>query len=307
MANNIIFLGTGGDSYVVGKQLRGSGGIILQINNLQFHIDPGPGALVRAVENNINIRANTAVIATNASLLHSNDINAVIDAMTYGGTDKNGLLVANNTLINGTEQIPPYLTDFHKSCVERIITMDKNQKMAIEDVEIHALPAQSSDPDGMGLKFLAPDFTLVYTSDTGYSKNIIKEYKGADILIINTPSPGEEKTEDQLNSETAAKIISEVKPKLAIISHFGIKMLKADPIYEGREIQKKTGVQVLVAKEGMTISPGSYAANSTQKRLNTYKEESTGEIKVEDPMPKDISKKKEEYDHQEHLEFTQED
>ena len=48
MQAKIIFLGTGGDSIVVGKQLRASGGIILQIDDNQFHIDPGPGALVRA-------------------------------------------------------------------------------------------------------------------------------------------------------------------------------------------------------------------------------------------------------------------
>ncbi|MDP7476371.1 MAG: hypothetical protein QF655_01925, partial [Candidatus Woesearchaeota archaeon] len=58
IASSIIFLGTGGDSYVVGKQLRASGGIILQINDDQYHIDPGPGALVMAKETGINLRAN---------------------------------------------------------------------------------------------------------------------------------------------------------------------------------------------------------------------------------------------------------
>ncbi|MDP6600597.1 MAG: MBL fold metallo-hydrolase, partial [Candidatus Woesearchaeota archaeon] len=87
IASSIIFLGTGGDSYVVGKQLRASGGIILQINDDQYHIDPGPGALVMAKETGVNLRANTALFVTHNHLNHCNDINAVIDAMTYGGFD----------------------------------------------------------------------------------------------------------------------------------------------------------------------------------------------------------------------------
>ena len=77
IASNIIFLGTGGDSYVVGRQIRASGGIILQIGDDQFHIDPGPGSLVMAKQAGINLRANTAVVVTHNHLNHCNDINAV--------------------------------------------------------------------------------------------------------------------------------------------------------------------------------------------------------------------------------------
>ena len=79
IASSVIFLGTGGDSYVIGKQLRASGGIILQLDEDQYHIDPGPGSLVMARESGINLRANTALFVTHNHLNHANDINAVID------------------------------------------------------------------------------------------------------------------------------------------------------------------------------------------------------------------------------------
>ena len=50
MENAVLFLGTGGDSFVIGKQMRHSGGFVIQQDDLQFQIDPGPGALVRANE-----------------------------------------------------------------------------------------------------------------------------------------------------------------------------------------------------------------------------------------------------------------
>ena len=88
MASAIIFLGTGGDAYTVGKGSLSAGGIIIQVNDNQFHIDPGPGSLFMAKQMGINLRGNTAVLASNANIYNSNDINAVIDAMTYSGFDK---------------------------------------------------------------------------------------------------------------------------------------------------------------------------------------------------------------------------
>ena len=48
-------------------------------------------------------------------------------------------------------------------------------------------------------------------------------------------------------------------------------MLKADPLYEAREIQKKTGVQIIAAKDGMVVNPISYAAGLRQRTLTMYK------------------------------------
>ena len=80
--DRIVFLGTSGDSSVTAKQQRASGGFVLQIGELQFHIDPGPGALVRAKEFGINARATSAVLVTNNHLNHAHDVNAVVDAIT---------------------------------------------------------------------------------------------------------------------------------------------------------------------------------------------------------------------------------
>ncbi len=53
-------------------------------------------------------------------------------------------------------------------------------------------------------------------------------------------------------------MISQVRPRLAIITHFGLEMLKADPLNEAREIQRITGVQTIAAQDGLIVSPGSY-------------------------------------------------
>ena len=57
---------------------------------------------------------------------------------------------------------------------------------------------------------------------------------------------------------------------MAIITHFGINFLKADPLYEVREIQKQTNCQVIAAKDGMVVNPISYDVEQGQKTLYKY-------------------------------------
>ena len=270
ITSNIIFLGTGGDSYVVGKQIRASGGIILQVNDDQYHIDPGPGALVMAKEAGINLRANTALFVTHNHLNHCNDINAVIDAMTYGGFDKKGVLVANNTVINGSEHYTPYLQKYFRDFLERFIVLEAGKRVGINDVEIEAIKAKHSEPNAIGFKFITPDYTLAYTGDTMYSVETVSQYENANVLILNVPYLKKDEGRNNLCKEDAINIIKKVNPRLAIITHFGVNFLKSDPMYEVREIQKETNCQVIAAKDGMVVNPVSYAVEQGQKTLYKY-------------------------------------
>ncbi len=265
MEDRILFLGTGGDIIIVGKQVLGAGGIILDVEGMQFHIDPGPGALTAAKQYDINLRENTAVFVSHNHLNHCNDINAVIGAMTHSGMDIKGVVVTNKTVFNGTEEMLPVLTNFHKQCLERSIAMDAGQKLGINNVEVRAIPAKHTDPNSIGFKFFTPKLILTYTSDTGYDEDLIQHYKDSDVIILNVLNPKGVKNEFQLSTDDAIKILEAVKPKLAIITHFGVKMIKADVINEAREIQKSTGVQTIAAKDGMVVNPLTYSTSVKRK------------------------------------------
>jgi len=270
MESKIIFLGTAGDNYVISRQFRASGGILLQIGDYQFLIDPGPGSLVRASEYDINYRENTAVIATSADIKHCNDINIVADAMTHEGLDVKGVLVSNEDVVNGTDSIPPYLTPKHKKFFEKVIIAQPLQKIGIENIELLALPTRSKSPHTFGLKVFTQDFCLVYTSDTALSKDVAKHYRGADILIVNCLLPSQIKSKYNLCSADTIKILKAIKPKLALITHFGKKMLEADPLLEARHIQRESSIQTLAAQDGLSIDPVSYSAKSKQKTLSSF-------------------------------------
>ena len=250
----IIFLGTAGDSAVVSKQLRASGGIVLQIEELQFHLDPGPGALQRAKEFGVNVHHTSAILVSHNNINHCNDVNVIVEAMTHGGIEHRGIVLGCKSVLQGTEEISPYLTKYHQNLVERIIPLERNHKVGIELVEIHALPAEYTDPTAIGFKFFCPRFTLSYTGATALTPQLFEGLVGTDILVASVPYPGEKAQGQNLDTHSVIKLISQIRPRLAILTHFGLDMIKADPLVEAREVQRITDVQTIAARDGLVIS-----------------------------------------------------
>ena len=193
--------------------------------------------------------------------------------MTYGGFDKKGVLVANNTVINGSEHYTPYLQKYYRDFLERFIVLEAGKRVGINDVEIEAIKAKHSEPNAIGFKFITPDYTLAYTGDTMYSIETVSQYENANVLILNVPYLKKDEGRNNLCKEDAINIIKKVNPRLAIITHFGINFLKSDPMYEVRDIQKETNCQVIAAKDGMIVNPVSYAVEQGQKTLYKYAKE----------------------------------
>ena len=251
----LIFLGTAGSSAVVSKQLRGSGGIIFQIEELQFHIDPGPGALVKARDYGVNPHHTTAILVTHNHINHCNDLSVCIEAMTHSGIERRGLVLASKSVVQASENNHSFLTKYHQNLVEKVIPLDEGHKVGIDLVEIHALPVDHTDDSAVGFKLLCPKFSLAYTGDTAFTDKLLEELAGTDVLILNVPYPENKGKNKNLDTLSAIKIISHVRPKLAVITHFGMEMLKADPLIEAREIQRITGVQTIAGIDGLVVAP----------------------------------------------------
>lgn len=250
----LVFLGTAGSSAVASRQLRSSGGIIFQIDDLQFHLDPGPGALHKAKEYGVNLQHTTAVLVSHHHLNHCNDLNMVIEAMAHGGLDRRGVILASKSVVQEGEHGFPVLTKYHQSLVERVIPLEKKHKVGVELIEINAFGAEHTDSSALGFKFFCPKLTISYTGDTALTDQLLEDLAGSDVLILNVPYPGNKGTGLNLDTFSTIKIISQVRPKMAVMTHFGLEMLKADPVNEAREVQRITGVQTIAATDGLSIS-----------------------------------------------------
>ncbi len=270
MEPGIVFLGTGTGKFVTGRQLRATGGFIITLPEFQMHIDPGPGALVRAKQFGVNPRDTSVLIVTHNHLDHANDVNAVISAMTYDGFDKRGVLITNETVVNGSAIYRPFLQNNAKNFVERIIVMEPGKRIGIETIEMLALPTKHSEEKNFGLKIISKYFTITYTSDTEYDESIVENYKNSDIFIVNCVNLKDEK--NNLSVDDVVKIIYKALPKLVILTHFGEEIIKENPINIARAVQQQTKTQTIAAYDGMTITPSHFAARFQQQTLKGYED-----------------------------------
>ena len=206
---------------------------------------------------------------SHAHIDHCNDVNAVISAMTHDGLDKTGILIGSKSVMVGTEGERPYLTRYHRKCLDKFLSLEHGNTVKFgRDIELKTLRTKHRDPTGIGFKFISGKFSIAYTGDTGYFEDLIDELRNSDILILNNLEPFGSINEDHLSSDDAVKIISAVRPKLAIITHFGQKIIEQNPIYQARDIQRKTNVQTIAARDGLVVDPFNLSASLKKRQIN---------------------------------------
>jgi len=218
----------------------------------------------------VNIRETTAIFVSHNHINHAGDINAVISAMTHNGLDKKGVLVAANSVVAATEGTEPFLHSFYRECVEKVIIAEPEARIGINEVDILPTKTKHSDETGVGFKFLFERFTLGYVSDTEFSAEVADQFLNTDVLVLNVLYPRSSRIKGGMNTDDAIQFLKRTKPRLGVITHFGIKMLEADPLYEARELQKQALVQVIAAKDGMVIEPQSFSSSVRQKTLKSF-------------------------------------
>ena len=59
-----------------------------------------------------------------------------------------------------------------------------------------------------------------------------------------------------LNTDDALKLIMEAQPKVCLMTHFGMRMLNADPEKEAEYLTSETGIPVYAAADGLQVSLG---------------------------------------------------
>jgi ribonuclease BN (tRNA processing enzyme) len=252
MQDRIIFLGSGGSRVVVATQIAATGGFIIQVGGYQIWIDPGPGALVRAKECKVRASDTDIIFCSHHHIDHSNDINAVIDAMTIGGIRQRGVLISTKTTIEGADDNGPILLNFYRKSLKETYPLAKGDKVKIGDLTFVATPTDH-DCDAIGLRLETPYGAIGFTSDTAYTPELAEAFKGCTILIADVLRPGKEKWKTHMNSSNVAELFKETKPRVGIITAFGMKLLKANPAWEARDIQRDSGVTVFAAKEGLKL------------------------------------------------------
>jgi len=248
--NRIKFLGTAGARFVVMKQLRSSGGIWLTLDDTNVIIDPGPGSLVRCVSSKpkLNPFDLDGVILTHRHIDHSNDINIIIEAITNGGFKKRGVVFAPKDAFEDD----PVILKYVRNHVEKIEILKEKQNYKIGNISFSTPVKHIHGVETYGLNIYGKNSSISIITDTKYFKGLEKYYKG-DVLIINVVLLEERPEIDHLSLKDAEYILSINKPKLGILTHFGMNMIKSKPWEIAENLAKSLDTKIIAAYDGMEV------------------------------------------------------
>ena len=252
--NFIKFLGTAGARFVVAKQLRASGGLWFSLNSTNLLVDPGPGSLVRCLSSRPKLDPTRldGIILSHRHLDHANDINCMVEAMTMGGFQSRGTLFAPYDALDGEE---PVVQHYIKDFVDKVEVLKENTSYRIKDTTFSTVRRHRHPVETYGFKFLLTSLTVSLITDTHMFPALIEDYK-SDIIIINVVllNAIPDLSIDHLSIGDVKELIKGIKPKLAVLTHFGMTILKTKPWKIAESIQDETGIRVIAASDGMTLS-----------------------------------------------------
>jgi ribonuclease BN (tRNA processing enzyme) len=246
LSDTITFLGTAGARFMVARQLLASGGAWLDLGGTQLLFDPGPGSLVQATGRKLNAAKLDAILLSHKHLDHSGDINIMIEAMTDGGTKKRGMVFAPADALDQDPVVLSYLRSYPQS----IQVLTEGGSYAINDVSFKTPVRHKHPVETYGFIFRTPRHTFSWITDTRYFEGLAGYYEG-DLLIINVVRLNPGAPLDHLCLSEAGTIIEKLRPKTAILTHFGMTMWRARTWELAKKLTEETGVTVIAARDGL--------------------------------------------------------
>jgi ribonuclease BN (tRNA processing enzyme) len=249
----IKFLGTAGSRFVVSRQLRASGGLWVRLAGQSVAVDPGPGALVKAYSSRpkLDPAKLDAVLVSHKHLDHTNDVNVIVEAMTNGGHDRRGVLLAPADALDGDSPICRYVQGYAGD----VIRMEEGAVHRLGNLAIRVAARHDHPDETYGFLLEGGPETVGLLIDTRFFEELAERYASARTLIINTVlAENPDRRIYHLCSDDAEEIIAAIRPRRTILTHFGMRMLRARPWEIVEQMSQRLGLEIIAARDGMTLT-----------------------------------------------------
>lgn len=249
--NWLKFLGTAGARFAVTRQIRKSGGMWLSLDDVNLLIDPGPGSLVRCLSSKpkLNPVDLDGILLSHRHIDHSNDVNIMIEAMTDGGHKKKGVLFAPSDAMDDD----PVVLKHFRNHLDKITVFQKKGTYKLKSLSFETPVRHVHDVKTYGVRFLGSDVSLSYITDTQYFEGL-ESFYDADVLVLNVVLLESKDWINHLSVVDAEKIIKLIRPKLSILTHFGMTMIRSRPWEVAKKLSEKTDSHVVAASDGRRFS-----------------------------------------------------
>lgn len=263
MKDFVKFLGTAGARFVVMRQLRASGGVWIDFQGVAVHLDPGPGALVRALSGRPPLDPTTlsGVLLSHRHLDHANDVNIIIEAMTQGATKVRGHLFLPRDALEEEPIVLQYLQEH----LEGIHILEEGGEYTLGPLRFATPLRHVHGVETYGFKFFFPQGVISFVTDTQFTEKLFSAYEGSDVLVVHTLRLEKSDSPDLLHLSVpdVEMLLLHLRPRLAILTHFGMTILRAKPWEIANRLTEKCGFSVIAAYDGLVFDLATF---SVQKR-----------------------------------------
>jgi ribonuclease BN (tRNA processing enzyme) len=248
----LTFMGTAGARFMVAKQLAASGGIYLEDGDTRLAMDPGPGAVVQYAKRKVDLTKLDGILLSHRHLDHCGDVNVMIEAMTEGGFRPRGQLLCPSDALDEDPVVLQYLRRFPRE----VVRLEPETPYRVGSVAFTTTRRHVHGVETYGFRFgeaadgAAP--LIGWVTDSKYYDGIAADHR-AEVMLIHTVLDHSRPELPHLGLDDAERIIAEARPRLAVITHFGMGVWRAHPWEVAAAMSERTGVEVKSARDGMRL------------------------------------------------------
>jgi phosphoribosyl 1,2-cyclic phosphodiesterase len=242
-------MGTAGARFMVAKQLAASGGLYLEEGGTRLAMDPGPGAVVQYAKRKVDLARLSGILLSHRHLDHCGDINVMIEAMTEGGFRPRGAVYCPGDALDDDPVVLRYLRSFP----DELVRLQPETDYQLGEIAFRTTPRHIHGVETYGFLFGAGERArLGWVTDSKYYDSIAEDH-AADTMLIHTVLYQSREELPHLGVDDAERIIRDARPRLAVITHFGMQVWRAHPWEVAADLSQRTGVEVKAARDGMSL------------------------------------------------------
>ena len=193
----------------------------------------------------IDLTTLDAIVVSHRHLDHAGDLNVMVEGMTDGGFAHRGVVFCPSDALDDDPVMLRYLRRFPRE----IVRLAPETSYTVGDITFSTSARHLHQVETYGFRF---GNRLGWVTDSAYYDGIAEQHR-ADVMVLHTILLHCRPDLPHLCVADVERIIRDAKPRLALLTHYGMTVWRANPTEIAADMSQRLGIEVQAARDGMSI------------------------------------------------------